>query len=201
MDLDNNFKRKLSREGYGWHSRNLPHLDAEETAQFVTFRLADSMPQNLLDKWRAEMPSDIQFRKRIESYLDSGAGECLLSRPDIAKIVQKALLFHNEKKYKLHAWVIMPNHSHILLTQFTGEHLSSIMHSIKSYTAQKVNKLLDRKGQFWQHDSFDRYIRGWRHFNAVVKYVEDNPVKAGLCKEASEWEFGSAYYRAVDRDK
>jgi len=172
MRLDNNFKPKLTREDYGWHSRNLPHLDAEDTTQFVTFRLADSMPQELFDKWRIETPSEIQFRKKIEAYLDSGQGECLLRRRDIAEIVEQALLFHDEKRYKLHAWVIMPNHAHVLFTQFKAEHLSAIMHSIKSFTAQMANKTLNRKGQFWQHESFDRYIRGWRHFNAVVRYMK-----------------------------
>lgn len=91
----------------------------------------------------------------------------------------------------------MPNHGHVLLTQFKGVHLPAIMHSVKSYSAQMANKAVGRRGQFWQHESFDRYIRNPRHFNAVVRYIENNPVKAGLCGEASEWKYGSAYFKAL----
>lgn len=103
MKLDNDFKPKLTRDEFGWHSRNLPHLDADEIAQFVTFRLFDSMPQELLDRWRSESTKDSHFRKKIEAYLDAGAGECYLRRPDIAEIVQNALRFHDGNKYRLHA--------------------------------------------------------------------------------------------------
>lgn len=195
--LDNNFKPKRAKHDYGWHSRNLPHLDAEHCTQFVTFRLHDSMPQTLLDKWKQELTSDVQVRKKIEAHLDAGHGECWLADPRAARLVRDALHFHNGKKYTLHAWVIMPNHGHVLLTQLAKQHLPEIMHSIKSYTAQQINKILGRKGQFWQHESFDRYIRDERHFSAVVKYIENNPVKAGLCDSSMEWEFGSAYEKAL----
>ena len=89
----------------------------------------------------------------------------------------------------------MPNHGHVLLTPLEGFHLDQIEHSIKSYTATMANKMLDRKGQFWAIESFDRYIRNPRHFSAVVRYIEDNPVKAGLCRTPEEWQFGSAFER------
>jgi len=195
MKLDNNFKPKLYETDYGWHLRKLPHLDAESTTQFVTFRLCDSMPQTLLEKWRKESDDDARFRKRIESFLDSGHGVCWLKETAVAEMIAETLKFHEGKKYRLHAWVIMPNHGHLLLTPLPGVHLPSVMHSIKSYTAQMANKILKRKGQFWQHESFDRYIRDSRHFNAVVRYIENNPVKAGLCESAVERMYGSAYDR------
>lgn len=191
--LGKTFKPKEGKDDYGWHARNLPHLDGEEMAQFVTFRLADSMPQAVLDKWREESKDDVEFRKRIEKYLDAGHGDCWLRMPEVAQAIADAIKFFDGKRFKLRAWVIMPNHAHILMVLREGEHLPEIMHSIKSYSALAANKLLGRKGQFWQHESFDRYIRNRKHFAAVVKYIEENPVKAGLCGSSEEWVFSSAY--------
>ena len=191
--MDFNFKPKTSRDDFGWHERGyIPHLDGEEFMQFVTFRLADSMPPEVLNRWRLEAKSDAAFRKKVEQYLDAGYGECHLRKPEIAAIVRDALLFHADSKYRLDAWVTMPNHGHILLATFPGVHLPDVMHSIKSFTAHEANKILNRIGQFWQPESFDRYIRSARHYAAVVRYIENNPVKAGLCATPEEWPFSSA---------
>lgn len=199
--MDRNFKPKLSREDYGWHTRGyLPHLDGEEFAQFITFRLADSMPREVLDRWRNEATADSLFRRRVETYLDSGYGHCWLRDERIAQMVQDALLFHAGKKYDLLSWVIMPNHGHVALRTYKNVHLPDVLHSIKSFTAQQANRILGCKGQFWQHESFDRYIRNHRHYVAVVRYIEQNPVKAGLCRRAEEWRFGSAYFRKVEKN-
>ena len=90
-------------------------------------------------------------------------------------MVADSLKFHHSTKYDLHSWVVMPNHGHILLTPLAGHHMPDVMHSIKSYTAQQANKMLGRSGKFWQHESFDRYIRNWKHFNAVTRYIQRNP--------------------------
>ena len=190
-----NFKPKQGKEGYGWYRRNLPHFDGPAYFQFVTFRLFDSMPAELLDRWRKECKTDADLRKRIEEFLDSGAGQCWLSLPAVAKIIRDALHFYNGKKYQLIAWVIMPNHVHFLLQLFENQHLPEILHSIKSYTAQQANKMLGCTGQFWQRESFDRYIRNARHYAAVINYIEENPVKAGLCRSKEEWRFSSAFER------
>ncbi|HEY8188950.1 MAG TPA: hypothetical protein VIF64_22975, partial [Pyrinomonadaceae bacterium] len=68
-------------------------------------------------------------------------------------------------------------------------------HSLKSYTAHEANKILCREGQFWLEDYFDRYIRNEEHFQNTVKYIENNPVKAGLCAKASDWPFSSAWFK------
>jgi hypothetical protein len=81
------------------------------------------------------------------------------------------------------------------VTPLNGYHLDEIEHCIESYTANEANKLLGRRGQFWAIECFDRYIRDWRHFKAVVKYIENNPVKAKLCRTPEEWEFSSAFER------
>ncbi|MFL6374536.1 MAG: REP-associated tyrosine transposase [Pyrinomonadaceae bacterium] len=132
------------------------------------------------------------MRRRIEGYVDSGYGSCFLRDRRVAAIVRDTLLFHHNTKYILHAWVIMPNHAHILAQPLKGVHLPKLVHSIKSYSAQKANEVLSRTGKFWQHDFFDRYIRSTRHFSAVLRYIHNNPVKAGLCTRPEEWEFSSA---------
>jgi hypothetical protein len=100
---------------HGWHSRGyLPHFDGGEIPQFITFRLADSMPQELLERWREELSSehsinvDAAVRKRIEKYLDQGYGECYLRDPRIAESVQNSFLFYDGARYRLTAWVVMP---------------------------------------------------------------------------------------------
>jgi REP element-mobilizing transposase RayT len=102
-------------------------------------------------------------------------------------------------KYLLSAWVVMPNHVHLITTPLPGKRLASIMQSLKSFTANEANKILKRTGTFWMPDYFDRYIRNGRHFSAAVAYVETNPVKAGLCSRAEDWPFSSAWFRARDK--
>ena len=107
---------------------------------------------------------DAALRKRVELYLDQGFGECHLKDPRVAELVQNAMLFFDGERYRLTAWVVMPNHAHTLLTPCAGYELSRVMHSLKSYTANEANKLLNRSGQFWQPESFDRWIRNADHF-------------------------------------
>ncbi|MBC8030469.1 MAG: transposase [Pyrinomonadaceae bacterium] len=190
----------------GWHSRGyLPHFDGGEIPQFITFRLADSMPQQLLQRWRAELSNeqnidiDAALRRRIENYLDQGYGECHLSNSGIDELLQNAFLFFDGHRYRLTAWVIMPNHTHLLMTPCAGYELSSVLHSLKSFTANEANKLLCRKGQFWQPESFDRWIRDADHFEKVISYIENNPVKARLCAKAEDWPFSSAWFRKRDK--
>src|SRR5690349_12721800 len=107
----------------GWHSRGyLPHLDDGEIPQMITFHLFDSLPQMLLERWRQELAHEAMLnletvlRKRIESYLDQGYGSSFLKEPGIASLVQDGLLHSDGARYKLSAWVVMPNHVHILAT-------------------------------------------------------------------------------------
>ncbi len=193
-------KKLMNKSPKGWYYRGyLPHFDGGEIPQFLTYRLADSLPQNVLEKWRIELEkdeiSDADFRQRIEKYLDQSYGSCFLRDKRIAKIVRENLLYFDEKKYKLYSWVIMPNHIHQLLTPKAEFSLSEIVHSCKSYTANEANKVLGRSGRFWFQEPFDRYIRDYKHFEDTIDYIENNPVKAGLCKDFKDWEFSSAYKR------
>jgi REP element-mobilizing transposase RayT len=185
-----------------WHSRGyLPHFDGGELAQFLTFRLHDALPQSAIVRWRNELKTEQPgfaesiMRRMVEAYLDQGHGACYLKDPRVATVVQDALLFHDGTKYRLAAWTIMPNHVHVLCTPSAGHNLAEIMHSLKSYTANEANKILSRKGRFWQKEYFDRYIRNIRHYSKVLAYIENNPVKARLCEEPGDWPFGSVRYR------
>jgi REP element-mobilizing transposase RayT len=198
MPTDYRFQPKGLHSNSGWYGRGyIPHFDGGEIPQFFTFRLFDSMPQTLLQQWREETSvqgeeGKIIFRKKVEKYLDRGYGECFLRDAQVAELTQNSLLFYHKKKYSLQAWVIMPNHLHFLATPFENTELSEIARSIKSYTAHEANKVLNRTGQFWQHESFDRYIRNEKHFVNVINYIENNPVKAGLCNKPEDWRFSSA---------
>jgi putative DNA methylase len=199
---DYRFQPKGLRSNLGWYDRGyIPHFDGGQIPQFFTFRLFDSLPQSVIKLWREETAAQgeegkIMFRKNVEKYLDQGYGSCFLKDERIAELTENSLLFHHEKKYMLTAWVIMPNHIHFLATPLENIELREISHSIKSYTAHEANKLLNRHGQFWQHEPFDRYIRNRKHFANVIQYIENNPVKAGLCAKAKDWRFSSAFHKA-----
>jgi REP element-mobilizing transposase RayT len=189
----------------GWHNRGyLPHFDGGEIAQSVTFRLFDSLPKAVLEQWKEQFATqssdvaDVEMRKRVAAYLDKGFGSCYLSDPRIAKLVQDAILFFDTDKCLLSAWVVMPNHAHLVTTPLPGKKFAKIMQSLKSFTASEANKLLDRTGTFWMPDYYDRFIRNKSHFAAAIHYVENNPVKAGLCRRPEDWPFSSAWFRARD---
>ncbi|OCC01619.1 hypothetical protein BA190_27985 [Labrys sp. WJW] len=182
-----------------WHSRGyVPHWEAGEEPQAVTFRLAASLPVKLRMQWQAELshlPKEQwpdEERKLIERALDAGHGEAVLARAEIAALVENALLFFDGERYRQHAWVIMPTHVHVLSTPVVSSSLSSIVHSWKSFTAKAINQQLGRTGKVWFEEYYDRKIRSERHFEAVRFYIEQNPVKANLCVEAEDRRFSSA---------
>ena len=178
----------------GIHTRGyLPHVKAEGASYFVTFRLADSLPQEVQERWR-ELP-EIERAREVERHLDTGAGECLLARPELADLVVQALR-HHEDRYVLHDFVVMPNHVHLLLTPGPGQTLSDILHGIKSWTAQEFNVLLGRSGVLWQRESFDRVARDDDEMQRLAAYIRHNPVKAGLCAEEAGFRWSSAWQDA-----
>ncbi|MFT3743590.1 MAG: transposase [Pyrinomonadaceae bacterium] len=186
-----------SRSGRGWYDRGyLPHFDGGEIVQFVTYRLAGSLPRVMVDKIKflrdTGKISDLDYHREIESLLDRGFGPTHLLNPVIAEIVVENLLKFDGIKYVLLHWVIMSNHVHLLLRPVENNTLSSIMHSIKSYTANRANKMLGLAGSFWSIEYFDRYIRNYDHFVRTVDYIHRNPVKAGLCERSADWSFSCA---------
>ena len=170
----------------------LPHWFQEGKTQFVTFRLADSLPQTKLAElaafktewlkehlqpWDEKVKSEYSYLigERIDEWLDAGYGGCALKDPEVRRIVTDAFLFFNEKRYILHALVVMPNHVHVLLTPAEGYDVITTIGNIKSFTATKINKLLGKSGDFWQRNSFDRMLRCADDFQAKMDYIIHNP--------------------------
>lgn len=175
-----------------WHHGNLPHRNKEGLIQFITFRLADSLPQEVLKNIESEIEKlatsekDIQKRKKLQYWLDKGLGSCALANKEMAQVMQDALMHHDGEKYDLLSWVIMPNHVHVLIR--TKEDLPKIIQSWKSFTGKwglKNNKKyglgIDADAhQFWMPEYWDRFIRDKEHFNNTVRYILNNPAKAKL---------------------
>lgn len=187
----------------GWYtSRKLPHFDSPDVIQFVTFRLADSLPAAVLSSLRNELkllPKSVHSdatRAQIETHLDRGYGCCLLAHPLMAGTLRQALQFYAGKRYELIAWCIMPNHVHVLIKPTYP--LPRIVQGWKTYSArwalQNARTLqlqLPVRG-FWMRGYWDRYVRNQAHLNASVDYIHHNPVKAKLCENAEDWEWSSA---------
>ena len=151
-----------------WYwGEHLPHFDQPEAVQSITIRLFDSLPQERLAELErdAERLDDVTRRKQIEAWLDAGYGDCFLSQPKVGAVVEGAFQFFHGQRYWLHAWVLMPNHAHVLIELMAEPTLKDVLHSWKSYTSHAANKVLQRRGSFWQEDYWDRYIRNQRHFN------------------------------------
>jgi REP element-mobilizing transposase RayT len=177
----------------GWYSRGyLPHFDSAETIQFVTFRLADSLPKAVAEVL-AKLPNSLA---ETDHRLDGGLGSCWLKEPSVAQVVEEAILHFDGRCYRLLAWCIMPNHVHVVVEPIEGNHIGGIVHSWKSFSADQANRLLGRSGSFWHRDYFDRFIRDEGHLTRTIEYVENNPVKAGLVTTIAEWRWSSGRMRA-----
>ena len=178
----------------------LPHWEADNAIYFVTFRLADSLPKNVLrgfeferrdivataDKMDRPLSPTEQKRledllsERIQEKLDAGTGSCFLARPAIAGIVSTTLKHFAQSRYRMYAWCVMPNHVHALFRILGNHLLADVVRSWKSYSAREANLLLGRTGQFWQREYYDHLVRGEEEFHRIVGYIAENPAKAGL---------------------
>lgn len=176
--------------------KHLYHYDQPGTIQAVTFRLNDSMPANLRREWASilAMQQPQTRQSRIQTYIDRGMGSCLLRQPSAAKIVEEKLLEHHPKRYRLLAWVIMPNHLHIILLPRDGFSLASIIRDWKVSSARDIKYAVPFDGAIWHRDYYDRYIRSEVHLLQAILYVHNNPVKAGLVAACREWPFSSARF-------
>ena len=117
------------------------------------------------------------LRRKVERYLDRGAGECHLRRPEIADLVANALRHFDGEHYLLDEWVVMPNHVHVVLWPMPNYTLSEILKSRKQFTARQANLVLGRTGEtFWQRESFDHWIRYDAEKERIRRYLRGNPV-------------------------
>lgn len=131
-----------------WPSRQrLPHFDVPGLVQHITFHLADSLPVAAIARMHAEvaaMPESqraVERRRRVQELLDGGHGGCVLRQPAGAGVVQDSLLFGDGTGYQLLAWVVMPNHVHILIEQVSGWPLARLVQSWKRHTSREIHRL------------------------------------------------------------
>jgi type I restriction-modification system DNA methylase subunit/REP element-mobilizing transposase RayT len=171
----------------------LPHWQQNGKLQFVTFHLADSLPQEKLEELKSQKANfeaenaqpDAETQRNyektvaenMEKWLDAGSGDCCLKFPMVRKIVEDALLHFNGEKYELHAYVVMPNHVHVLLGLLGENMLPDVLNCWKSYSAHEINKMLGTSGAVWHKESFDRMIRDEDHYQRVLNYIKNNPAK------------------------
>jgi putative DNA methylase len=187
----------IDRGFLGWRENGyLPHRDAPGLIQFVTFRLADAFPAGLRSEWEGllRIEDDRKRRIELEAYLDRGREECLLRHVEIADIVERSLLFRHNINYELRAWVIMPNHVHLLFLVM-GVPMWEVIDAWKGYTAKQANRMLGRRGHFWQDGYWDTYMRSDEHEARARRYIENNPAKAKLVASRKEWSWSSARFR------
>ena len=177
--------------GSSVHS-HLPHWLPPRTACFLTWHLAGSLPAvAVADVFTSEGAKFVAFDRVLDV---AKTGPRWLERPDVAGTVCDALLTGEKNGfYHLGSWVIMPNHVHVLL--FPRRRLSRIVSGIKVASAKEANRILGRTGAFWSRDYFDRWMRSSDDERRVMRYIENNPVKAGLCSQPGGWEFSSACER------
>lgn len=182
-----------------FHRRNLPHLYFNEGTYFITYRLADSLPQEKINEITKAIENDLnnsaedfeRLLKKYDAMLDSGLyGSKHLIDPRVADICKYTLHFPDRKDYKLICYCIMPNHIHLVFELIErNKSISKIMQSIKRISARKCNLVLNRNGKFWQDESYDRLVRDEKELFFIIRYVLMNPVSAGLEKNWSDWKY------------
>jgi menaquinone-specific isochorismate synthase len=178
----------------------LPHWEKDGEIYFVTFRLVDSLPKEILQRIVAERADTPQraaqmrreisctekrkvealYSKKISKYLDAGRGRCILGDPRAARIVRSALLRFDGMRYDLIAWCIMPNHVHVVLHSRSEWKLEKILHSWKSYSTHQIQRAIPHRGHVWQREYYDHLVRHQGELVRVVRYVAENPIRAGL---------------------
>jgi putative transposase len=225
VDGKNRWSRPLTDEekalGFlGWHERGyLPHCDLPGLVQFVTFRLADSLPASRRGEWEHLLAIEDAREKRtkLEAYLDRGVGDCQLRDPRFAGLAEEAFLHRHMQTYELLAWCVMPNHVHVLMHVWQTP-LWKLIKSWKVHVALGARRLSAERripirrvdspsastpnwssALRWQREYWDTFMRDEEQERIAVRYIESNPMKAKLCRTPEEWPFSSARFRDVNR--
>jgi REP element-mobilizing transposase RayT len=168
------------REQVAIRCRRLPHWRAEGGIYFVTFRLADSLPKEVVDAMLA-MPKESPERIRLgERELDKSFGSCVLRNPRAAALVMETIQRFDPERYGLWSCCVMPNHIHAVLSPADTFDLEGILHSGKSYTSKRINDIVGRRGRLWEPEYFDHLVRNGDSLDKFIRYIEANPVKARL---------------------
>ncbi len=201
------FDRKTD---YSVVERRLPHWCQAGTLCFVTWRLADSLPSAIIqqleqdiegvlaesnlsihDDWKSELKRQSESAREAvhwklfairDKYLDAGHGCCLLRKPQYAEEVIKSLRHFDEERYFLTDAVVMPNHCHFICAFRSEETMLKQCVEWKRFTARRINSMEGIKGEFWQFDQFDHLIRNEDQFERFRRYIQENPLTAGLVR-------------------
>ena len=175
------------------YRRRLPHDDPAGRTLFLTWHLHGSLPHA-----RYPPPGKMNSGKAfvwMDRYLDTTrSGPRYLSRPDVAQVVVDTLQYAANQlaSFDLHAYVVMPNHVHVLVTPHIAP--SKLLKSVKNFSARRANQILRRAGRpFWQSESYDHWVRDGDEIQRIKSYTEENPVKAGLVKRAEDYRWSSAW--------
>jgi REP element-mobilizing transposase RayT len=178
--------------------QTLPHWVQPGVSYFFTFRLADSVPQSLLEEWVRQRNAWLahhpqpwtqtdtleyaeRFTDRMDAWLDAGHGSCALRDPEARKLVEEAVTKFDGLRLDLDCAVIMPNHVHLIMKPHDGENIFKLIGGMKGYSARVCNVLLGRSGQaFWMEDSYNRIVRDYDELRAFREYIRRNPLEAKL---------------------
>jgi REP element-mobilizing transposase RayT len=188
---------------------HLPHWYQPGVTYFITFRTEDSIPDQVAKQWYARCDDWLRqhgvnrgesdwasavaklpraarrefhqtFSREYLAHLDRGHGACVLRRPELSLMVADSLHHFDGERYHLGDFVVMPNHVHLLVCLLGETKPDQQCYSWKKFTATKINRQLGQKGRFWQEDSFDHLVRSPEQFEAIRRYVAENPAAAGL---------------------
>jgi len=177
-----------------YYERTLPHWQPEERDLFLTWRLSGSLPAKIMAALRRSKTKEMGKRFReYDAELDRcSSGPLWLKDPQVASLVVEGIQSVAARGLcRTHAWVVMPNHVHLLLEPRAP--MAAITKAIKGSTARHANLLLGRTGRyFWQDESFDHWIRDEAEFEKIKTYIEKNPVMAGLVERPEIWPWSSA---------
>jgi putative transposase len=178
------------------YHRHLPHWRQEGATYFVSFRLADALPQNIVrylrqlrNDWQRKTPHPtnddweqiaLEITRRTEAWCDRGYGKCWFNNPVWSRELHDRLLHFHNVRYHCGCHVVMPNHCHAILRPFDGFLLEDILQGVKSIVAKRILLAKGLSGPLWQDESFDRIIRDVDHLWRAVQYIGSNPRRAHL---------------------
>jgi putative transposase len=203
---------KVIIEQKTYYRRRLPHIQPPESTFFITFRLANSLPKQVVIQLMEEREQreklikaekDIRKQKvlleverqryfgHFDEYLERvKESPRWLAETEVAEMVAESIRHLDGKQYGLHAFCIMSNHVHMLIEiKHVNIALYRVLQKLKSYTAIRANNILHRHGAFWHHESYDHFVRDENELERILWYILENPVKAGLCESWKDWKW------------
>jgi putative transposase len=173
-----------------YYTRRLPHWQPPNADFFVTWRLHGSLP-NSYSPPPHKTPGEAFAA--LDRELDRATdGPLWLKNPQVADAVSRVLIAGATEwsLYELLAWVIMSNHVHVLLRPQVPLHKALM--NVKSASARAANAILGSAGShFWQDESYDHWVRDDRERSSIIRYIHNNPVKAGPVRNPEDWPWSS----------